>query len=364
MRPHTIPNSPFPRSFNESTHASSDPDAPTRATDGDASLARLSAVRKGYLNDDFAALFVPRAHLQPNRAPLINIGTWVRTIAIDRLVDQWLLRCEDQGVQAQIVSLGAGSDSRFWKLMAGSHASTLAKYVEVDFSEITGKKAMTIRKDRTLNGYLGPDTSPQLDNLSAGGGTGISSSVYNLVPADIRCPPDEALSALFTPDTPILSKTVPTLLLFECVLAYMPPSDSEALLAWFAAQFTDSAPLGAVVYEMFGLEDSFGKMMISNLKSRGVSLPGVVPYKDQASLPNRFTKTGFSRSQAWTLKDIRKEYIEAEEHERVSTLELVDEIEEIDLVLSHYAITSGILVPQGLERWFAWDLPKLQQGQV
>lgn len=163
---------------------------------------------------------------------------------------------------------------------------------------------------------------------------------------------------------PVLSKSVPTLLLFECVLAYMPPSDSEALLAWFAAQITDSAPLGAVVYEMFGLEDSFGKMMISNLKSRGVSLPGVVPYKDQASLPSRFTKTGFSRSQAWTLKNIRKEYIEVEEHERVSTLELVDEIEEIDLVLSHYAITSGILVPKGLERWCAWDLPKPERGEI
>ena len=49
--------------------APSDADAATRATDGDASLARLSAVKKGYLIDPFAALLVPRAHLQPSAAP-------------------------------------------------------------------------------------------------------------------------------------------------------------------------------------------------------------------------------------------------------------------------------------------------------
>lgn len=91
-------------------------DTSVRATDGDASLARLSAVKKGYLDDPFVHLFVPRAHLQPSRPPLINIGTYVRSESIDRLVDGWIKLSIDEGKKYQVVSLGAGSDTRFWRL--------------------------------------------------------------------------------------------------------------------------------------------------------------------------------------------------------------------------------------------------------
>ena len=91
-----------------------DPDAPTRATDNDAAIARLSAVRKGYLTDPYIAALIPRAHLQQPRPPLINIGTYLRTRAIDLLLDDWFRLVGPRKVQ--IVSLGAGSDTRFWRL--------------------------------------------------------------------------------------------------------------------------------------------------------------------------------------------------------------------------------------------------------
>jgi len=91
-----------------------DPDAPVRATDNDAAIARLSAVRKGYLTDPYIAALVPRAHLQPPRPPLINIGTYLRSRGIDHLVDGWFRLAG--GRKVQIVSLGAGSDTRFWRL--------------------------------------------------------------------------------------------------------------------------------------------------------------------------------------------------------------------------------------------------------
>lgn len=94
-----------------------DVDAAIRQTDSDAALARLSAVRKGYLNDRFISSLVPRAQLQPLRPPLINTGTYVRSEAIDRLVEQWLELSKPEGQLCQIVSLGAGSDTRFWRLM-------------------------------------------------------------------------------------------------------------------------------------------------------------------------------------------------------------------------------------------------------
>jgi Leucine carboxyl methyltransferase len=91
-----------------------DPDAPIRSTDNDAAIARLSAVRKGYLIDRYIAALVPHAHLQQPRPPLINIGTYLRARGIDDLLDDWFRLAG--GRKVQIVSLGAGSDTRFWRL--------------------------------------------------------------------------------------------------------------------------------------------------------------------------------------------------------------------------------------------------------
>jgi hypothetical protein len=49
---------------------------------------------------------------------------------------------------------------------------------------------------------------------------------------------------------------------------YMSPVQSSAILEWFSRYFSqvDKAPLGSIVYEMFGLDDAFGRVMVSNLK--------------------------------------------------------------------------------------------------
>lgn len=92
-------------------------DEAIRQTDSDAALARFSAVQKGYFSDPFIRSLVPRgAHLQPPRPPLINVGTYVRSEAIDRLVNEWLELAGQDGRQCQIVSMGAGSDTRFWRI--------------------------------------------------------------------------------------------------------------------------------------------------------------------------------------------------------------------------------------------------------
>jgi len=94
-----------------------DATAPVRQTDSDAAIARLSAVRLGYLQDPFIRFLVQRPHLQPARPPLINVGTYVRSEAIDRLVNEWLELSSAEGKKCQVVSMGAGSDTRFWRIM-------------------------------------------------------------------------------------------------------------------------------------------------------------------------------------------------------------------------------------------------------
>ncbi|KAJ7280199.1 S-adenosyl-L-methionine-dependent methyltransferase [Mycena rebaudengoi] len=343
--------------FSPPQSQSHDADSSIRLTDIDAYLARLSTVQKGYLQDPYIKHFVPRSHIQQPRPPLINIGTFVRATAIDDLVFQWLHTAADQGTRCQIVSMGCGSDTRFWRIATGTHKDALASYIELDFPEITSKKTMAIRKSKELSAVLG---SPDTVTVSHGG-TALNSPSYHLLPADLRLPPAETLAPLLasTSDA-ILSPALPTLLLFECVLVYMSPAASSTLLQWFVDYFSPEGGgvLGSIVYEMFKLQDSFGRVMVNNLQARNVSLPGAEPYPDLASLPGRFLNLGFTAARALTLKDIRKSYIAPAELERISRLELVDEVEEIDLVLDHYALTWGLFVPPSasVSGWGQWGL--------
>lgn len=110
----------FPPS--QSGRENQDIDTSVRLTDTDAALARLSAVQRGYLQDSFVKSMVPRAHLQPPRPPLINVGTFVRSAAIDNLVNGWFELTEHAEKSCQIVSLGAGSDTRFWRIAVRLHS--------------------------------------------------------------------------------------------------------------------------------------------------------------------------------------------------------------------------------------------------
>ncbi|KAG6850865.1 hypothetical protein H0H93_007483 [Arthromyces matolae] len=257
-----------PSFLSQSSSTSEDVDAPIRLTDTDAALARLSAVKKGYVADPYIKHFVARAHLQPPRPPLINIGTYVRGLAIDRLVDRWFEIAENKDSKVQIVSLGAGSDTRFWRVETGKYRDRLARYVEIDFAEVTSKKAMAIRKSRELSLVLGEDVKV------GNGGTTLHAEKYHLLGMDLRQSPETTLGRISKGHELILDPTLPTLLLFECVLVYMEPSASEAILRWFVEYFRPgNTALGGIVYEMFNLEDAFGKVMVNNLKVDSLPAP-------------------------------------------------------------------------------------------
>ncbi|THV06210.1 leucine carboxyl methyltransferase [Dendrothele bispora CBS 962.96] len=335
-----------------------DADSSIRLTDNDAALARLSAVQKGYLSDPFIRSLVPRAHLQPSRPPLINVGTFVRTVAIDDLVEQWLSISSETGTKCQIVSLGAGSDTRFWRIATGPLKDQLAAYVEIDFPEVTTKKAMAIKKSKDLTAIFGDSNQIKL----AQGGVCLHAPNYHLLGADLRKSPSETLGSLISPESgSLLDPSLPTLLLCECVLVYMSLAESSAILQWFGTYFKESV-LGCVVYEMFGLDDAFGRVMVNNLKSRNVTLPGAEHSPDASVLPKRFLDLGFTTSRALTLREIRRAYVDPKELERISGLEMLDEVEELELVLQHYAIISSLTVPnrEDSRLWTRWVLKQKQ----
>ncbi|KAG8896926.1 carboxy methyl transferase for protein phosphatase 2A [Tulasnella sp. 408] len=151
-----------------------DGDAAIRSTDDDAAHARVSAVRKGYLKDPYIQYLVPRSHLIPTRPPLINVGTYVRSEVIDRLIFKWL-DLLGESPQAQI------------ELPVNTR---LSKYIELDFPEIISKKALSIRKHSALGQAVGSSITIEK------GGTVLRSEVFNLFAADLRGEPSKVLQPL------------------------------------------------------------------------------------------------------------------------------------------------------------------------
>lgn len=66
--------------------------------------------------------------------------------------------------------------------------------------------------------------------------------------------------------------TLPTLLLAECVLVYIESEHCSKLLKWFSSHFSSAF---IVNYEQVNLDDRFGEVMLTNLRSRGCDLAGI-----------------------------------------------------------------------------------------
>lgn len=110
----------------------------------------------------FAASFLQAEG--PSRPPLISIGTHHRTFTIDTLTDAFLkAEFPDRTRKRNVLSLGAGSDTRFWRLRRRWEAEhpeapwPVAKWVEVDFDEPARRKAARINADAGLAEWAGAD---------------------------------------------------------------------------------------------------------------------------------------------------------------------------------------------------------------
>lgn len=276
-------------------------DDAVRQTDSDALISRLSAQKLGYLPAEPYSQEFLTANSGPGtwrRSPLINIGTYLRCSSIDAMVGHFLSEAQ---TPAQIVSIGAGSDSRYWRLMSsGSKAISLAHYLEIDFAENTRLKMSRVSKSELLRSLVHQvsDTDAEVD---------FSSAQYSLRAADVRrLPSHEAeVERVFG----MLDPAAPTLILFECVLSYIDAVSGDSLISLLSHQFHK---MQAVVYDIGLAGDAdgsdqitrFGKVMLQNLEARHLTLPGAHAYPNMASQARRFshlrpTKTSASLFTIW-----------------------------------------------------------------
>lgn len=285
-------------------------------------------------------------------------GTYVRTHALDTLVLRFLR--QKPGEAKQIVSLGAGSDTRYFRLKARHPGlATNLQYHEVDFAENTAAKIAAIRRNGPLmDALVGPSTkgaeqASRHDALRLSeGDTRLETANYTITPLDLRKLANPShTSALSFPLR--VNQSLPTLVLSEMVLCYLDAKTSSSILSNLGRHLSfPRTPWGLLIYEPIKPDDAFGRMMIRNLEARGIHLPSLQDYPDLDSQIRRMKDVGFGGngdeaelcgSEAMTVDQIYDSnvWIPEEERERVEGLEWLDEIEEWKMLAGHYAVVWG-----------------------
>ncbi|KAJ5096853.1 hypothetical protein N7456_007574 [Penicillium angulare] len=352
-------------------------DRVVQGTDNDASVSRLSAVELGYLHDPYATpLTAPENATR--RFPIINRGTYVRTTAIDQLVGRFLESPSqgDSKQTKQIISLGAGSDTRVFRLLASRPRSSLV-YHELDFAVNTITKIRAIRSTPLLQQALGIESSSQDVTVSEAGDE-LHTPSYHIYPLDLR-----SLATCSAPSDllPRVDPTLPTLLISECCLIYLSPTEAEQVVSFFTERLFAppsnppdaqnattqgskiTAPIGLILYEPIRPDDPFGRTMVSNLATRGIQLQTLHKYSSLEAQRSRLREHGFTSGQAVAdIEFIWDRWVPEDEKERVSRLEFLDEMEEWQLLARHYCIAWGWREGEDTIAFNGWTALQAQPG--
>ncbi|KAI1657888.1 leucine carboxyl methyltransferase [Daldinia decipiens] len=311
-------------------------DAAIQGTDTDAAVSRMSAVDLGYLQDPFAQYFVQSVGGVVRRLPIINRGTYTRTAALDRLISSFLSSTATQ--ERQIISLGAGTDTRCFKLFSHPSEAGLI-YHEIDFPAIASKKLQLVNATPQLRSII---SNPQNEKDGWSSSSLPDGCQYWCHGLDLR--------VLLSSDAEVLSgirTDIPTLLVSECCLCYLETSEAQSVIKYFAEKIPD---LAIIVYEPIHPNDSFGKQMVSNLAARRIHMPTLDSYQDSAKQQSRLKDAGFQLATSLTIREIWRNWVTEEEKERVDSLEGLDEVEEWNLLADHYIVAWGWR-GTGFERW-------------
>lgn len=257
----------------------------------------------------------------------LEVGTYTRTTALDRLISSFLSNTGSE--ERQIISLGAGTDTRCFKLFSQPNQAGLV-YHEVDFPAIATKKLQLVNAVPQLRNII---SNPVSDNNSWSSSSLSNGCQYWCHGSDLRDLLKEDAKPLGGVRTDI-----PTLLVSECCLCYLETSEAQGIIKYFTEKIPN---LAVVIYEPIYPGDAFGKQMVSNLAARRIRMPTLDAYQDPAQQQSRLKEAGFDRVKSMTIGDIWRQWVAKGEKERVDDLEGLDEVEEWDLLADHYVVVWG-----------------------
>jgi tRNA wybutosine-synthesizing protein 4 len=306
-------------------------------------------VDAGYLRDEYAQFFVHPAHAQ-RRAPIINRGTCARISALRVVIRRFLELAPSAPAAAaatpgrQVLVLGAGFDTAVFQLQQEGVLAGVG-WFELDFPDIVQHKSRIIAGTPALTaslcgsaapGRLTVDAGTHELTVAAGCDTdeegGLSRGQYSLLAVDLSeldRVKESLAKAGFDP-------TLPTLVVSECVLIYMEPEDSDALIDWVGT----TCPRAAfVIYEQISPHDPFGRTMVRNIASRGCPLKSIARYPALEDMCERFRIRGWSGCVVGKDMDIvYRNMLDEDDKRRTERLEMFDEFEEWHLLMQHYCL--------------------------
>nr|CCA22082.1 leucine carboxyl methyltransferase putative [Albugo laibachii Nc14] len=309
-------------------------DGPIMDTALDASICKLSASSIGYYKDPFIPFFVKNT--PSRRMPLINRGYYARVMAIREIVERYITAYASQQRKVQIVVLGAGFDTLYFRLcVEKGHLVRASKcsYFELDFPEITMQKLRIIRRRAQLQTLLHFESEDELQRSIVGhsGELHTPDSAYHLIPCDLRAwdtTQDQLAQAGLDP-------SLPTLIVSECVLIYMETAFSEKLIQWAADTLKDAH---FVLYEQIEPHDPFGKVMMQNIKARGCVLKSIYAFPSKAAQIERFQAHQFQHVSCLDMNQVYYKFLDPKDRQEKEKLEIFDEVEEFHLLQAHYCI--------------------------
>lgn len=229
------------------------------------------------------------------------------------------------------------------KLTQEALSSRLARYVEVDYPQVAAHKSTRIRTEPALAAPLGAlQDAPNHE---------IHSDKYVLLAEDLHTYGQDTPNASIDRLLAQLDTSIPTLLLWECVLAYVDPDAANRVMERLFARLPRVAVL---CYDMCvsgeqaepgAPPDRFGRMMLQNLAARRLELVGARKYMTPDLYAERFrallerTRAGAAvHSGAYSLRHAWQALAPEERH-RLSRLEGLDEVEELEMLLAHYCMS-------------------------
>ncbi|XP_075686632.1 leucine carboxyl methyltransferase 1 isoform X2 [Rhinoderma darwinii] len=277
-------------------------DEAVRGTCDDASVCKRFAVSIGYWKDPYIQYFVRQA--KERKAPEINRGYYARVQGVNHLLNAFLKKTE---CKCQIINLGAGLDTTFWRLKDENILPI--KYFEVDFPSIVARKLYNLKFSQPgLHTLLHHRRRPEKREGHGG----------------------EAEEIWHGPTV-----RLPTLLVAECVLVYMTPEQSGSLLKWAACTFPTAMFIN---YEQVNMADRFGQIMVENLQRRQCNLAGVEACRSLQSQTERLLSNGWESADAWDMIKVYSNLPRADVV-RMEKLEFLDEKELLEQLLLHYCIS-------------------------
>jgi len=98
------------------------------STNDDATICKRSAVSLNYWDDPFVECFARGPVTR--KPPEINRGYYGRVSAVNHVLQQFLEMSTRKGVQCQVVNLGSGFDTLFWKLKALYKVNHVKSFVD------------------------------------------------------------------------------------------------------------------------------------------------------------------------------------------------------------------------------------------